>query len=152
MCSITWFSPLSQYLDDVRQEKPSSVNPDLHPNRIKSLVKSNPEVYRINKKIELPKISFYSCFAAWSLKATAPDLGGAKGPPTMFLCLAKCACHLVVFSEKSVFVDAFNYIGRPNSSISLEEYLIFWRNNYYTYWFPESRPGIWIWWMQDQAT
>jgi len=23
-------------------------------------------------------------------------------------------------------------------------YLILWRNNYYTYWFPESWPGIWI--------
>jgi len=63
----------------------------------------------------------------------------------MFVCLAicaKCACHLVIFGEKSLFVDAINYIGRPNSSISLEEYLILLRNNYYTYWFPESRLGI----------
>jgi len=35
-------------------------------------------------------------------------------------------------------------IGRPNSSISLEEYLQMLRNNYYTYWFPESRSSIWI--------
>jgi len=35
-------------------------------------------------------------------------------------------------------------IGRPNSSISLEQYLILLRNNYYTYWFSESRSGIWI--------
>jgi len=32
-----------------------------------------------------------------------------------------------------LFVDAINYIGRPDSSISLEDYLILWRNNYYTY-------------------
>jgi len=42
-----------------------------------------------------------------------------------------------------MFVDA-NYVGRPNSSISLEEYLILLRNNYYTYWLPERRSGIWI--------
>jgi len=35
-------------------------------------------------------------------------------------------------------------IGRPNSSISFEEYLKLWRNNNYSYWFPESRSGIWI--------
>jgi len=41
-----------------------------------------------------------------------PDLGGeARGPgaPAMFTCLAistTCACHLVIFSEKSWFVDA----------------------------------------------
>jgi len=35
-------------------------------------------------------------------------------------------------------------ICRPNNSSSLEEYLISWRNNYYTYWFPESRSGVWI--------
>ena len=34
------FSPISQYLDDVRVEK-SSVHPDLRLNRIKSSVKSN---------------------------------------------------------------------------------------------------------------
>jgi len=41
----------------------------------------------------------------------------AQGPPpkrapTMFMFLAicaTCACHLVVFSEKSLFVDAINY-------------------------------------------
>jgi len=39
-----------------------------------------------------------------------------------------------------LFVNAINLIiGQPNSSISLEEYLILWRNNYYTHWFPESR-------------
>jgi len=73
----------------------------------------------------------------------------------MFMCLAicaTCACHLVFFSGKSLFVDAVNIIGRPNSSISLEEYLILWRNNYYTYWFPGSRSGIWTWWMKGQAT
>jgi len=32
-----------------------------------------------------------------------------------------------------LFVDAINYIVWPNSSISLEEYLILLRNNYYTY-------------------
>jgi len=42
------------------------------------------------------------------------------------------------------FVDTIN-------SITLEEYLILWRNNYYTYWFPESGSGIWIWWMQSRA-
>jgi len=45
----------------------------------------------------------------------------------MFMCFAKdatYACQLVVFSEKSLFVDASNYVDRPNSSISLEEYLI----------------------------
>jgi len=26
------------------------------------------------------------------------------------------------------------------------------RNIYYTYWYPESRSGIWIQWMQGQAT
>jgi len=36
-----------------------------------------------------------------------------------------------------IFLDA---IG----SILLEYYLILWRNNYYTYWFSESRSGIWI--------
>jgi len=41
-----------------------------------------------------------------------------------------------------LFVDAINYVGRPNSSISLEEYLILLRNYYYTCWFPESRSGI----------
>jgi len=32
-----------------------------------------------------------------------------------------------------LFVDAINYIGRPNSSIALEENLILLRNNYHTY-------------------
>jgi len=42
----------------------------------------------------------------------------------MFLAIcATCACHLVIFSEESLFIDAI-IIGRPNSSISLEEYLI----------------------------
>jgi len=36
-------SPISQYLDDVRLEKPSPVNPDLRLNRIKSSVTSNPD-------------------------------------------------------------------------------------------------------------
>jgi len=50
--------------------------------------------------------------------ASAPDLGGGKGPgpraPTMFMCLAicaTCACHLFIFNEKSFFVDAFSYIS-----------------------------------------
>jgi len=33
--------------------------------------------------------------------------------PTMFMCLAicaTCACHLVIFSEKSLFVNAINLI------------------------------------------
>ena len=80
---------------------------------------------------------------------------GGEGPPTMFMCLAiraTCECHLVFFNEKNLFVDAIKIIGRPNSSISLEEYLILWRNNYYTYWFPGSRSGIWTWWMKGQAT
>jgi len=50
-----------------------------------------------------------------------------RGAPTMFMCLAicaTCACHLVIFREGSLFVDAINYIGRPDCSISLEEYLI----------------------------
>jgi len=51
-----------------------------------------------------------------------------------------------------LFVNAINlFIGHPNSSILLEEYLILWRNNYYTYWFPENRSGVWIYWMQGQA-
>jgi len=29
-------------------------------------------------------------------------------------------------------------------SISFIYYVMLWRNNYYTYRFPESRPGIWI--------
>jgi len=33
---------------------------------------------------------------------------------------------------------------RPDSSISLEYYLILWRSNYCTYCFSESRSGIWI--------
>jgi len=38
------FSPIYQYFDDVRQKKqPSSVNPDLRLNRIKSSVKLNPD-------------------------------------------------------------------------------------------------------------
>jgi len=54
-----------------------------------------------------------------------------RGPPTIFMCLAlyaTCACHLVIFSKKSLFVDAINYRPadkyRPDSSISLEYYLI----------------------------
>jgi len=62
------------------------------------------------------------CLVSWYEDAPAPDLGGAqgagpkaphqRGPPTMFVCLAICAtcgCHLVIFSEKSMFVDAINY-------------------------------------------
>jgi len=77
----------------------------------------------------------------------APDLGGPKGARAphhvLYLAIcAICACHLVIFREKGLFVNAINYIGRPNSSISLEEYLILLRNNYYTYWFPENRSGV----------
>jgi len=79
---------------------------------------------------------------------TAPDLGGPKRPGPRaphHVCAFSHICDMCVpighFSEKSLFVDAINYIGRPNSSISLEEYLILLRNNY-TYWFPERRPGI----------
>jgi len=63
----------------------------------------------------------------------------------MFMCLvicATCACHLVIFREGSLFVDAIKYIGQSDGSISLEEYLILWRNSYCTYWFPESWSGI----------
>jgi len=50
------------------------------------------------------------------LVLAAPDSEGAprrpgSGSPTMFMCLAICAtcvCHLVIFSEKSFFVDANN--------------------------------------------
>jgi len=67
-----------------------------------------------------------------------PDLGGSKGPadphqrgpPTMLICLAiraTYACHIVIFSDKSLFVDV-TIISQPKSSISLEEYLILWRN------------------------
>jgi len=35
-------------------------------------------------------------------------------------------------------------IGRPYSSFAVEERLILWRNYYHTYWFPESRSGMWI--------
>jgi len=41
-------------------------------------------------------------------------------------------------------LQTLSIIGRPNSSISLKEHLILWRNNYYACWFPESRSGIWI--------
>jgi len=34
-------------------------------------------------------------------------------------------------------------IDRPDGNISLEYYLILWRNNFYTY-CPESRSGTWI--------
>ena len=47
----------------------------------------------------------------------APDLRGGKGPgprppyqrgpPTMFMCLAICACDLVIFSEESCSRDAY---------------------------------------------
>jgi len=50
-----------------------------------------------------------------------------KRPPTMFMCLAICATctyHLVIFRDGCLFVDAINYISRPDGSISLEEYLI----------------------------
>jgi len=36
-----------------------------------------------------------------------------------------------------LFVDAI--IGRPDGRISIVYYLILWRNNYYTYCFPESQ-------------
>jgi len=39
-------------------------------------------------------------------------LGGlgpsAKGGPTMFICLAICACHLILFIEESFFVGVIN--------------------------------------------
>jgi len=35
-------------------------------------------------------------------------------------------------------------VGQPDNSISLEYYLILWWNNHYTFWFSESRSGIWI--------
>jgi len=50
------------------------------------------------------------------LRNSAGFRGRPKGlgprAPTMFMCLAicaTCACHLVAFSEKSLFVDAINY-------------------------------------------
>jgi len=45
------------------------------------------------------------------------------GPPAMFVCLAICAtraCHLVIFSEKSFFVDANSYIGRQTAVFHLK--------------------------------
>ena len=49
-------------------------------------------------------------------KGPGPRVSHQRGPPTMFMCLATCAYHLVIFSEESLFKDAINYIGRPNSS------------------------------------
>jgi len=48
--------------------------------------------------------------------------GGPKGPgpPTMFMCLAiraTRACNLVIFSEKSLFVDAINYISVGQTAV-----------------------------------
>ena len=67
---------------------------------------------------------------------SAGFLGGPRVPgpglPTMSMCLAicaSCACYLDIFTEEKTVV---------------ENYLILWRNNYYTYWFPESRSNIWI--------
>jgi len=65
----------------------------------------------------------------------------------MFMCLATsttCACHLVIFISEKNLHKLLSIIGRPDISIPLVYYLILWRNNYCTYCFPESRPGIWI--------
>jgi len=94
---------------------------------------------------------YFESHLVWSHQQSAPDLGGAQDPPpkrtpTMFMCLAiraTCGCHLVI-SARKVCLSALLIIIRPNSSISLEEYLILRRNNYYTYCFPESRSDIWI--------
>ena len=69
----------------------------------------------------------------------------AQGPPpkgaTHHVHAFSYTCDMCVplrhFTEESVFVDAI-------VCISLEYYFILWRNHYYTYWFPESRSGIWI--------
>ena len=41
--------------------------------------------------------------------------GPGPGPPTMFMCLvicATCACHLIIFSEETLFVDAISSVGK----------------------------------------
>ena len=55
--------------------------------------------------------------------------GAGPGPPTMLMCLviyATCACHLVIFSEKRLFVERYYLIrsAKQQQAISLEEYLI----------------------------
>jgi len=42
-----------------------------------------------------------------------------KGPPTMFICLAICACHLILFIEESLFVGVISY-RRADGNISLK--------------------------------
>ena len=44
-------------------------------------------------------------------KGPGPRVPHQRGPPTMFMWLAicaTCACHFVIFSEKSLFVVAIN--------------------------------------------
>ena len=77
------------------------------------------------------KLLLHEALVAGTVTASAGFRGGPKGPgphqrgpPTRFMCLAICvicACHLVIFSEESLFVDT---IGWPAGSISLEYYLI----------------------------
>jgi len=67
---------------------------------------------------------------AFTRRTASAGFRGAKGPaptapiklpPTMLMCLAicaTCACHLVVFNEESLYVDAI--IARPDGSVSLE--------------------------------
>ena len=63
----------------------------------------------------LRKVKDFTC-AVWSKKYQRRIQGAPKGsrvphqkgPPTMFMCLAICAtwaCHLVIFSKESIFVE-----------------------------------------------
>ena len=80
-----------------------------------------------HNSLEFARVSLESVSHQWA----APDLRGGQGaraphqggPPTIFMCLSICvicACHSVIFSKESLFVDASDYIGRPDSSISLD--------------------------------
>jgi len=42
-----------------------------------------------------------------------------------------------------LLVDAITSVGQT-AAFHLKNILILWRNNYCTYWFPESWSGIWI--------
>jgi len=56
-------------------------------------------------------------------KGTGPRAPYQKEPPTMFICLAICACHLIFFIEESLFVGVINYRS-ADGSISLKYCLI----------------------------
>jgi len=51
-----------------------------------------------------------------------------------------------------LFKDAINYRSAKEQCFTWRIFENLWRSNYYAYWFPESRSGIWIQWMQVQAT